>query len=81
VTDNLSDFPTDELDLYGIDAQNADEFLLHLVELRPALVAATLQRQADSLHAPPQTIEDVMASLERSGLRRAVAELRLHLEP
>ena len=81
VTDNLSDFPADQLDEYGIDAQSADEFLLHLVELRPALVAATLQRQADSLNDPPQAIEDVLASLERSGLRRAVAELRLHLQP
>ena len=81
VTDNLSDFPADQLDEYGIEAQSADEFLLHLVELRPALVAATLQRQADSLNDPPQAIEDVMASLERSGLRRAVAELRIHLNP
>lgn len=77
VTNNVSDFPADQLDEYGIEAQTADEFLVHLVDLRPALVAATLQRQADSLRDPPQTLNEVLATLERSGLTRTVAELRL----
>jgi cytosine/adenosine deaminase-related metal-dependent hydrolase len=81
VTNNLSDFPAYRLDDYGIEAQSADEFIVHLVELRPALVAATLQRQADSLNNPPQTIHDVMARLERSGLRRTIAALGIHLQP
>ena len=81
VTNNVTDFPAGQLDEYGIEAQTADEFLVHLVDLRPALVAATLQRQADSLRDPPQTLNEVLARLERSGLTRTVAELRLHLEP
>jgi predicted nucleic acid-binding protein len=81
VTNNVTDFPADQLDEYSIEAQTADEFLVHLVDLRPALVAATLQRQADSLRHPPQTLQEVLARLERSGLARTVAELRLHLEP
>ncbi len=75
VTNNVSDFPADQLDEYGIEAQTADEFLVHLVDLRPALVAATLQRQADSLRDPPQILNEVLATLERSGLTRTVAEL------
>ena len=81
VTNNVSDFPAGQLDEYGIEAQTADEFLVHLVDLRSALVAATLQRQADSLRDPPQTLNEVLARLERSGLTRTVAELRLHLKP
>lgn len=81
VTNNQRDFPSDTLDVFAIEAQTADEFLLHLVDLRPALVAATLQRQADALHRPPQSLEDVLATLERSGLSRSVSELRLHLKP
>ena len=81
VTNNVTDFPADQLDEYGIEAQTADEFLVRLVDLRPALVAATLQRQADSLRDPPQTLNEVLARLERSGLTLTVAELRLHLKP
>ena len=81
VTNNVTDFPADQLDEYGIEAQTADEFLVRLVDLRPALVAATLQCQADSLRDPPQTWNEVLARLERSGLTRTVAELRLQLKP
>ena len=81
VTNNQRDFPAEALDVFAIEAQSADEFVLHLVDLRPALVAATLQRQADALRQPPRSLDDVLTTLERSGLTRSVAELRLHLKP
>jgi predicted nucleic acid-binding protein len=79
VTNNLRDFPSDALDPYGIEAQSADEFVAHLVELRPAIVAATLQRQADALKNPPMTLDEVLLRLETNGLSRSMRELRLHL--
>ncbi len=48
---------------------------------RPVLVATILQRLADALRNPPQTIDDVLATLEKVGLKRSVAELRLRLKP
>jgi PIN domain len=81
VTNNQRHFPAETLDVFAIEAQTADEFILHLVELRPALVAATLQRQADALRQPPQSLDEVLATLERSGLSRSIAALRLELAP
>jgi predicted nucleic acid-binding protein len=81
VTNNQRDFPQDVLDEYAIEAQTADEFLAYLVDLRPAIVAATLQRQADSLRDPPLSLEDLLSVLERSGLTRTVSQLRIHLQP
>jgi len=40
VTSNLSDFPSEHLDPYAIEAQSPDQFVLHLVDLAPATVAA-----------------------------------------
>jgi predicted nucleic acid-binding protein len=81
VTNNQSDFPADVLDPYAIEAQTADEFLVHLVDLNAVVVATTLQRQADSLKNPPQTLEELLERLHRTGLTRTVAALRLELEP
>ncbi len=81
VTNNQRHFPADVLDGFEIEAQTADEFVLNLVDLRPVLVATILQRQADALRNPPQTIDDVLATLEKVGLKRSVAELRLRLKP
>jgi predicted nucleic acid-binding protein len=81
VTDNQRDFPADALTEYGIEAQSADEFVHHLVTFRPTVVATTLQRQADSLTNPPQSLDELLDRLENVGLRRSVAELRNHLRP
>lgn len=76
VTDNLNDFPSDRLDPYGIEAQSADEFLLHLVNLNPIVVATTLEQQACALAKPPQTVDNLLVTLANSGLVRTVATLR-----
>ncbi|THV43185.1 PIN domain-containing protein [Glycomyces buryatensis] len=77
VTFNLGDFPSDALAPWGIEAWSPDEFLLDLIDLDAKRVWACLQRIADSRRNPPETIEDVLAQLERSGLIEAAAELRV----
>jgi predicted nucleic acid-binding protein len=79
VTENLRDFPDTVLDPYGIEAQRADEFVLHVIELAPAAVAAVLQRQADALVNPPQSLDELLDRLRSNGLDRAVAALGDHL--
>ena len=81
VTDNLGDFSANQLGPYTIEAQSCDDFVLHLVDLAPATVAATVQRQADALVNPRQTLDDLIERLRHNGLARAMAALEAHLRP
>jgi len=81
VTHNLKDFPTDTLDEFGIEAQTPDEFLVNLVDLRPAVVTAVLHQQAAALKNPPQSLADLLATLDNSGLHRTTIKVRRHLAP
>jgi hypothetical protein len=79
VTDNHSDFPDEDLGPYMIEAQSCDDFVFHLVDLAPATFAATVQRQADVLTNPAQTLDELVDRLRRNGLARAMAALEAHL--
>lgn len=76
VTANLDDFPSEQLDVFDIEAQSPDEFALDLVDLAPAGVATVIQQQAAALRNPPQTVDDVIDTLSEQGLPRAAAALR-----
>jgi len=76
VTENLSDFPASALAQYGIEAQTADFFVLHLLDLSPAAVAGVIERQAAALRNPQMTVAEVLDHLSTSGLPRSVAVLR-----
>jgi predicted nucleic acid-binding protein len=76
VTHNLKDFPPPALAPFGIEAQSPDDFVLHLLELAPAIVASTVQLQAVALTKPPQTVWDVLETLAANGLVRSTAEIR-----
>lgn len=76
VTFNLRDFPEDMLSQWGIEAWSPDEFLLDLIDLDTKRVWGCLQRIADARRNPPETIEDVLTQLERSGLIESTAALR-----
>ncbi|WP_051325947.1 PIN domain-containing protein [Glycomyces tenuis] len=76
VTFNLSDFPAELLDQWGIEAWSPDDFLIDLVDRDAKRVWGCVQRIADSRRKPPETAEEVLAQLERSGLIESVAMLR-----
>lgn len=76
VTFNLSDFPAPQLDQWGTEAWSPDDFLIDLVDHDAKRVWGCLQRIADSRRNPPETIEEVLMQLERSGLIESVAMLR-----
>lgn len=78
VTFNLDDFPAQALGPWGIEAWSPDEFLSDLVDHNANRVWGCLQRIADSRHRPPETIDDVLTQLERSGLIESTAELRAY---
>jgi hypothetical protein len=76
VTANLRHFPGETLLAWDIVPRSPDDFVCDQIDLDRQVVYGTVQRIADSRHKPPQTVEDVLSSLERSGCPRAVAELR-----
>lgn len=80
VTHNLRDFPDEALDQFGLEAQHPDLFVLHLVDLAPAQVAAVIERQASALRSPAQTVDDLLTRLS-AHVPRAVAALRAHFGP
>jgi len=79
VTHNLKDFPADTLGGFGIEAQSPDEFLFNLVDLRPAIVTTVLHQQVAALKNPPQSLDDLLDTLDHSGLHRTTTELRRQL--
>jgi predicted nucleic acid-binding protein len=76
VTSNVKDFPAEVLAAYGIEAQHPDVFLAHLTSLRPGVVLGALERISQRLRKPPQSVPDLVATLERAGCVQTAVALR-----
>lgn len=76
VTWNERDFPAERLGPLGIEAQDPDAFVGHLIDLSPGAVLRVLQEQAADLTNPPLTVADVLDRLQSNGLVQSVAALR-----
>ena len=76
VTNNLRHFPGDTLAQWDIEPKSADDFILDQISLDAKTVYACVQQIVDSRRREPETIDDVLAQLERSGLVDAAAALR-----
>jgi hypothetical protein len=76
VTNNLKDFPSEQLAQLHLEAKSADDFILDQVDIDERKVWACLQQIADSRTNPPDSVEDVMDQLEDSGLIESMAHLR-----
>lgn len=74
VTHNLEDFPAEKLEPYGVEAIPPDEFVLDLLDLAPGAVLRVLNEQQASLRNPPRTLEELIETLEGTGLVRSMAE-------
>ncbi|MFC4565239.1 PIN domain-containing protein [Nocardiopsis mangrovi] len=77
VTSNLRDFPASALAGWDIEVKSPDDFIVDQIHLDRKIVWSCAQRIADSWRNPPGTVGDVLARLERSGIVRAAAELRI----
>jgi predicted nucleic acid-binding protein len=76
VTNNLKDFPRDQLAVWDIEPKSADEFVSDQIDLNAKVVWSCVQQIANAWRKPPGTTDDVLRSLERAGLVRSVAELQ-----
>ena len=68
VTKNLRDIPDAVVTRYGISVQHPDEFLGHLIDLRPAVVCTAIREMRASLVNPPKTVSELLDDLLRVGL-------------
>ena len=80
ITFNLRDFPLEKLEKYGIEAVHPDAFIVSLIEEDARIVAEALKNQQSTLKNPPQTLKEVLATLENNGLKRTVKGLGLLLD-
>ena len=76
MTWNLTDFPAASLAPYGIDALDPDEFVLNLLDLAPGAITTLVSEQSAALKNPPMSVGELVDTLLRQGLVRAVARLR-----
>ncbi|MBI1902310.1 MAG: PIN domain-containing protein [Planctomycetia bacterium] len=76
VTFNLTDFPSEALAKYGIEALHPDVFVRQLLDVAPKLVCLAAKRQRASLKNPPRSVEEFLATLERLEMTQTVARLR-----
>lgn len=76
VTANLSDFPADVLDAFGLHAVGPDDFLLDLLELAEDEMTRIIREQAAATSRPSLDTCDVLIALGKAGAPRFAAEMR-----
>lgn len=76
VTFNLRDFPSENLEIYGIEALHPDEFIGHLLDLTPSTVISAVATVRTRLQNPPQSAAEYIDIIERQRLPNTAAVLR-----
>lgn len=75
VTANLKDFPTTSLAPYNIAAQHPDDFILDLINHKPAVVLTCFKEDRTHYKNPPYTTDEYLENLLRQGLNKTAAYL------
>jgi predicted nucleic acid-binding protein len=70
------DFTASDLEPWNIEAKHPDDFVLDQIDINDRIVWGCVQQIAISRRQHPETVEDVLSQLERSGLMQSAAELR-----
>lgn len=81
VTANRKDFPAEALDPWGVEVKSPDEFVMDLIGLGDRVVYWCVGQIAQARRNPPESLDDVLQQLERSGLIETAANLRHGVEP
>lgn len=76
VTYNLKDFPQDYMSIYDIEVQHPDHFIVNSIELNSRIALGALVAQSTRLKSPPQSISDILDTLDKSGLTDSVSLFR-----
>ena len=78
VTDNLTDFPADLLDPFGVEAISADTFAVAQVDLHADAVVSSIEAIAERRRRQPKTMDEIVDALARQ-LPMTAEALRRHL--
>jgi predicted nucleic acid-binding protein len=70
------DFTAEDLAPWNIEAKHPDDFVLDQIDINDRMIWGCVQQIANSRKQRPETVDDVLTQLERSGLVRSVATLR-----
>ena len=73
VTTDAAAFPAASVEPFNIEAQSPDEFVLDLVDLAPACVAAVVQQESSALRTHPRSAGTLLDDLSSLGLPRTAA--------
>ena len=72
----LDDFPTDQLEPFGLEAVHPDDFVHPLIDTSPRRVLLCLRDEAAIRKNPDRSIHDVLDSLRDRGLRKSSDTMR-----
>jgi hypothetical protein len=70
------DFTAEDLAPWNIEAKHPDDFVLDQIDINDRMIWGCVQQIANSRKQRPETVDDVLTQLERSGLVRSAATLR-----
>jgi hypothetical protein len=76
VTENLEDFPAEELDKLGIEAKSPDSFLQDIYHLDGGLVHQAVSEAAAAHKNPLRTVGELVERRDSLGLPVAASLLR-----
>jgi hypothetical protein len=80
VTFNLKDFPRAALDPLGLEAQHPDDFIVNQLHLNLPEALKAIKAMRARLQHPPQTITQLLATLQRCGLPQTTSMLTEYAE-
>lgn len=80
VTENLRDFPAEQLEQFDVEAISADEFLARTFDLYTAEAVAALRAMRMQYQNPPFTPSEFVLDLTARGLPKLAARLRSRRE-
>jgi predicted nucleic acid-binding protein len=70
------DFTAADLAPWNVEAKHPDDFVLDQIDINDRMIWGCVLQIANSRLARPETVEDVLGQLERSGLVQSAAALR-----
>ncbi|MBL4846168.1 MAG: PIN domain-containing protein [Planctomycetes bacterium] len=80
VTQNLKDFPPEYLQKFGMEAQSADVYLRHLVELAPGVVYGSLREISQRRKRAPKAVRELVDAFEACGMPLSMGDIRQWLD-
>lgn len=80
ITENIKDFPSASISIYGIEVVTADEFLASTFELYPAPATTALRAMRRNYANPPMNAGEFIFDLQVKGMPKLASLLKQHID-